>query len=366
MAALRPLENIRVIDAAAYIAGPFGAMILADLGAEVIRVEPPKGDPYRKFGPMMGGASSSFRAVNQNKTAKVLDLKSDSGQEDLYELLADADILITNWRPSVAADHGLIADDVRERFPQLIWVRVSGYGQDGPRADRPAYDTILYGRSGAMLAGGEGAQATRGNATDKITAMMAAQSATAALVARATTGTGTICDVSMLDATSYYYGADLSAGHRTVGDQPDMFPSALPTNRNWFRTSDSWILLSPVSGKQLRATLKAVGRADEWDTLLVDGPAALWSKMRPILDEEFAKGTTAEWDEALTTADVPATPVFTFEDHLADSQVAHNGTYVPVHDPSINADWLQARWPAKFDGERIPNAQLPAPQLPKP
>lgn len=361
---LKPLADIRVIDASAYIAGPFAAMIMADLGAEVIRVEPPKGDPYRRFGPMQGDASSSFRAVNQNKTAQVADLRSEAGQAMLFELLESADIFVSNWRPAVAAEHGLTPEVVRERFPQLIWVRVSGYGQDGPRADRPAYDKILFARSGAMLPGGHGPTRTIDNTTDKITAMMAAQSATAALLARHQTGTGTICDVSMMDATSYFYGGDLSSGHRSVGQDPDLYPTSLVTFNTTFQTSDSWILLSPVSGKQLRGALAAVGRADAWDDLIAGGAATLWTRMAPVLAEVMTSRSTAEWDDIFHAADVPATPVFTFEEHLADSQIAHNETYVPVHDPAVDGSWLQVRWPARYDGHPIPSAGLPSPALP--
>jgi crotonobetainyl-CoA:carnitine CoA-transferase CaiB-like acyl-CoA transferase len=152
---MRPLDGVKVVEAASYVTGPFAALALADLGATVVKVEPPRGDPMRRFGIRHQGVGLGFAAVNRNKTSVTLDLKTEAGLDGLHELLGTADVFITNWRPAVAARLGLTPDAVRERHPQLVWIRLSGYGQDGPLADFPAFDGIVQARSGIVSQNGE-------------------------------------------------------------------------------------------------------------------------------------------------------------------------------------------------------------------
>jgi crotonobetainyl-CoA:carnitine CoA-transferase CaiB-like acyl-CoA transferase len=344
---MQPLDGIRVVEAAGYISGPFAAMILADLGASVTKVEPPRGDPYRRFGEMRGEASLAFRGVNQNKTFVRLDLGNETELAEFRELLSISDVLITNWRPSVAPRHGLTAESVRKDFPNLIWVRVSGFGQDGPRAELPAFDSIVTARSGAMLSGAAEPIGQNNTMSDKITAMTAAQTATAALLERKRTGTGAVCDVAMVDAVGYFMAADIGTGHRVVGEEPDPYPADAFANDTTFATSDSWILLAPVSGKQLRNALQAVGQPEEWERVLADGPEQVWTNLRPILADAIAEHTTAHWDTAFADHDVPATPVLTMGEHLRDEQIVHNRLYAAEFDHGLHADWLQIRYPGR-------------------
>ncbi len=357
---MSPLAGIRVVEAASYVSGPFAATMLADLGADVLKIEPPKGDPYRKFGELRGDASMLFRAANQNKRKQVIDLKSPDGFAELLDLLRDADVFISNWRPSVASAIGLTAEVVRERFPSLIWVRVSGYGPDGPSADMPAYDSVIMARSGAMRIDDNAPRGANNLVADKVSAMMAAQTATSALVARSATGKGAICDVPMIDVAAYFFGADVTGGHRLADEEPDLMVARKLDPAEPLPTLDSWLIMAPVSGRQLRSALAVVGRADAWDGILAAGSAAMWQSFADVVGPVLLTKPTAEWEDLFRQADVPATAVLTFAEHMADAQVAHNNTYEQVVDPALGP-YLRPRFPAFFDGERVATSGHGAP-----
>lgn len=364
---MRPLEGIRVIEAASYISGPFAGAILADLGAEVIKVEPKgKGDPYRRFGQLYGDGSLFFKAANQNKTSRFLDLKNTDDMGEFRALLTEADVLITNWRPSVAPSLGLDADQMSKEFPQLVWVRVSGYGQDGPMADMPAYDSIVQSRSGLLRAGDAEPTISPSILADKVSAMTAAQAASAALIQRARTGTGAICDVAMIDAMAYFNAPDVAAGHRLADAAPDGAVIEQLSANQPYQTADSWITLSPVSGKQLRRCLGAVGRAEAWTELVTHaGTGAFMGEFAAIMAPEMTKRTTAEWEQAFIEADVPATAVLTIAEHIEDPQIVHNKMFETVDEPGVGP-YLRPRSPALYNGEPAETSGTCAPALAPP
>lgn len=361
---MQPLAGIRVIEAASYISGPFAGAILADLGAEVIKVEPRgKGDPYRRIGHIYGDSGLVFKAANPNKTSVFLDLKDETDLTSFRELLSDADVLITNWRPSVAPSLGLDADQIQRDHPQLVWVRVSGYGQDGPMSDMPAYDPIVQARTGGLLVGGGAPELPPNLLADKVSAMSAAQAASAALIQRQTTGKGAICDLAMIDAMAYFNAADVAAGHRMVDHPPDLRVAAQLSGNQPCETADGWIVLSPVSGRQLRGALGVVGRADEWDNLVAHaGQGDFMDRFGAIMTPELLLRPTAELEAAFRAADVPATAVLSIEEHLADAQIKHNGTYEQVDEPGIGG-WVRPRTPALFNGEPAETAGTTSPPL---
>ncbi len=360
---MKPLDGVSVVEASAFIAGPFATMILADLGAEVIKVEPPRGETYRRLGELYGDSSLLFRGVNQNKDGVFLDLKDPDGLARLKGLLATADVFLTNWRPGVAESLGLTEEVVRAEFPSLIWVRVSGYGQTGPKAKNPAYDMVIHAETGAMLStGGDGGLfLANSNVADKVTAMTAAQTATAALLARSNSGgDGMVCDVAMIDANAYFYGADISVGHRVPGQNPDPFPAQSNLGRTVLQTGDGWITLVPVSGKQLRGVLQALGLSDRWESIKADGAEHIWPRMLELMEPVLLREPAHVWRDRFAAADVPVTVVNEFEDHLSDAQVEHNGTYVSVPDPGTG-QFLQVRYPGLFNGEAVQIQPKPAP-----
>jgi crotonobetainyl-CoA:carnitine CoA-transferase CaiB-like acyl-CoA transferase len=232
---MRPLAGIRVIEAASYVSGPFAGLALADLGAAVVKVEPPTGDPYRRFGPQDDDGGVIFRAGNHNKRSVAIDLTTAEGLARLHGLLDEADVLITNWRPGVAEAFGLTSVAVTDRWPRLVWVRVSGYGQTGPMATLPAFDSIVQARVGFAAANGAEPRLSPSYIADKVTATFAAQSALAAIVQRGSTGRGCVVDLAMLDALAYFDTPDLFAGHQTPGVEDERVmamlsaPRTLPT-----------------------------------------------------------------------------------------------------------------------------------------
>ena len=353
---MAPLQGLTVIEAANYLAGPMAGLMMADLGADVIKVEPPRGDPYRRVGRSYGGSSLQFRAANQNKRNVVLDLKSDDGLAAFHELLRGADVLITNWRPAVAERMGLTAASVRADFPQLIWVRVSGYGPDGPRSELPAYDGIVQARSGSQLSGTAEPMNTNNNVADKVSAMFAAQTITAALHQRTRTGTGTVCDVAMVDAMAYFYGADIAAGHRIADTEPDLGVGDQAAGSLMLETAEGYLTLSPVSGAQLRRSLEAAGIgevfADVMNAERSETMDVYFDAIRPALLARSA----LEWETIFEEADVPAAAIRTFSQHLEDPQTIHNGTYTPVHNYSLDAILLRCTFALCFGG--LPNRSV--------
>ncbi len=354
-----------MIEAAAFIAGPFAAMILADLGADVIKVEPPRGETYRRMGRVHGESSLLYRGVNQNKRGVVLDLKDERGLKDLHALLADADVFLTNWRPGVAESFGLTDTALRTRYPSLIWVRVSGYGQDGPKATNPAYDAVIHAESGAMRSGAGPADPpadANSNVADKVTAMMAAQTATAALIERSRSGRGMVCDVSMLDTTAYFYGGDISTGHRVPGPEIDPGPADTGVRRTSFSTADGWLSIVPVTRRQLLGVLEVIDHLGEWDSIKRNGSDGIWPAMVEVMEPILLTASAEEWQRRFAEADVPSTVVKDFTAHLDDEQVAHNATYVPIDDPGTG-QFLQVRYPGLFDGAPVDIEHRPAPGL---
>jgi len=362
---MRPLAGIRVVEAASYVLGPFAALQLADLGAEVVKVETPDGgDPLRRFGIRYQGTAYLFANTSRNKRSEFLDLKSDAGAARLRTLLATADVFISNWRPAVAERLGFSADRLRAEFPRLVWVRVSGFGQHGPLANRPAFDSILQGRSGyAARAAGPPALAN-GYLADKITGTLAAQAALAALVKRGAEGAGSVVDVSMLDAMGYFNSPDLFAGHTVVDRFEPMVLRHLCAARP-VPTSDGWMVVNPVSGRQLSAALTAVGRP-EWipELRAIADPVVMVETFFGRLETVTPTRTTAEWEAVFAAVDVPSSAVLDLAGHLADPQVAHNALYREVDDPLFGRT-RRARHAALFDGRPVDHDDLPVPPLPR-
>ena len=357
-----PLTGYRIVDAATFVSGPWAAMMLADLGADVVKIEPPGGDPFRRFGRTVAGVSIMWANVNRNKRTVVLDLKSADGQAEMLRLLADADAFLTNWRPGVAAGLGLTSEAVGSANPTLVWCRVSGFGTGGPLADDPAFDSVIQARAGVMYAQGGGAnpEPVRGFLVDKLTATMAAQALLAGLVQRGRTGAGTTVDLSMLDAISYFNGPDLLSERTRLDDAGRPALSDQLTAVRCVPTADGWIFVSPVRGKHLRGMAAAAGHP-EWIEVLrsEDDPARRTRRLYGLLAEVTPSESTGVWLERFAAQDVPAAPVLDIDAHLGDPQIAHNQTYVTYDDPVLGRI-RQPRHPARWDGV-VPPDPTPAP-----
>lgn len=346
-----PLDGIRVVEAANYVSGPFAGLALAQLGAEVVKVEPPTGDPLRKFGLTHEGLSALFVNINHGKRCMTLDLKDAGDRAAMLQLLDESDIFLQNWRPGIAESLGLGYEELASRNRGLVYVAVTGFGQDGPKAARPVFDTSIQAVSGLTAYEAQGAPSMiRSLIADKTTAMMAVQAALGALLLRNRTGVGSRVDLAMLDVMAYFNFPDVGQDRTFLGA-----PAAvLPRGRdNIVRTKDGYLAVTPVSGRQLGAAVAAVGRP-EWkdDLKAAPSPAALIDRLVELLETVTPERTSAEWEGIFLDHDVPATPLLTVDQHLGDPQTVHNGLYGESDGPVGTV--RRVRYPALVDGRPLP------------
>ena len=335
------LSGIRVLDCSIAMAGPFAAQRLGDLGADVVKVEPTAGEWQRHVA--AGGAGGnkvnvSFLSLNRNKRSLAVDLKSDGGKQVLLELVKTADVFLQNYRPGVAKRLGVDYESLSKINPRLVYVSMSGYGEDGPYVNRPGQDLVLQGMSGAMLsAGREGEPPTAAGQylVDAITAYTAFEGALAALFHRERTGEGQLVQVNMLDAITTIQMQELSVF--TVGGKPQK-RSAEPHAHVYIRapygafaTSDGFII---VAFPKLKTLGEVIG---EDSFLTMDDEVDTWAKR----DEIFAKtrdrlktASSAEWLDRLRAADIWCGPVYGYGDLVEDEQIKHNGTFVEYDHPT--------------------------------
>jgi crotonobetainyl-CoA:carnitine CoA-transferase CaiB-like acyl-CoA transferase len=335
------LTGYRVLDCSIAMAGPFAAQRLGDLGADVVKVEPVTGEWQRHTA--AGGARGnkvnvSFLSLNRNKRSLAVDLKDPDGKAVLLELVKTADVFLQNYRPGVAKRLGVDYETLSAINPRLIYVSISGYGEDGPYLNRPGQDLVLQGMSGAMLSAGregEPPNAAGQYLVDGITAYTAFEGALAALLHRERTGEGQLVQVNMLDAITTIQMQELSVF--TVGHKPQT-RSAEPHAHVYIRapygafaTSDGFII---VAFPKLANLGQVIG---EPRFLTMDDEVDTWAKR----DEIFAKTrdrlktkTSAEWLELLRAADIWCGPVYGYADLVEDEQIRHNGTFVEYEHPT--------------------------------
>ncbi len=335
------LSGYRVLDCSIAMAGPFAAQRLGDLGADVVKVEPTTGEWQRHVA--AGGAEGkrvnvSFLSLNRNKRSLAVDLKSPDGKQVLLDLVKTADVFLQNYRPGVAKRLGVDYESLSKINPKLIYVSISGYGEDGPYVHRPGQDLVLQGMSGAMLsAGREGEPPTAAGQylVDAITAYTAFEGALAALLHRERTGEGQLVQVNMLDAITTIQMQELSVF--TVGGKPQT-RSAEPHAHVYIRapygafaTSDGFII---VAFPKLKTLGEVIG---EDSFLAMNDEIDTWARR----DEIFAKTrdklktkTSAEWLELLRAADIWCGPVYGYADLVDDEQIKHNGTFVEYEHPT--------------------------------
>ncbi len=343
-----PLSGITVLDLATYVAGPLAAMSLADLGADVIKVEAPRGDPTRRFG-RAGAVSPLFTNSNRGKRSICLDLKQPGDRDRLHGLLATADVVISNWRDEVAARLGIDDAALARDHPRLVRAYVTGFGTSGPLAGAPAFDGVLQAYLGITDAqGDEAPQLVRSYLVDKVTALMAAHAILAALVARDRTGTGDRIDISMLDAGAYFDFPDMMMSRTFVEGAPASPRSEQITANRPIRARDGWLVVAPVSGAQVRNACAAMGVPElaEEVSSMKDGGAVV-ARLFAGFEKVTADLPVAECVTRFASAGVPAGPCFTFDQHLADPQVEHNELYAVHHSAAYGAI-RQVRYPARF------------------
>jgi formyl-CoA transferase/CoA:oxalate CoA-transferase len=335
------LSNVRIIDLSRMLAGPYGSMLLGDLGAEIIKIEEPAGDFTRTPAQYhMGGIGAYFLAINRNKKSVVLDLTTPQGREVLHDLVKIADVVFDNLRPTVLKRIGADYETIKRVNPKIISCSVSGFGQDGPDRDLPAYDLTIQARGGAMSITGEknGAPVRMGLPMgDLAGGLFAALAIASALFNREKTGQGHRLDISLLDCQASlltYMATYHSIGGLIPKPQGASHETLVPYQS--FKTKDLYLVVACPTEKFWQSLCRALGRED-----LISHPHFKDGLQRIIhreelyslLQEIFITKTVDDWMEALRREDVPASPVNTLDRVMVDAQLLHRGMIVEVDHP---------------------------------
>lgn len=352
-----PLNGFRVIDLTTMISGPLATMTLADQGAEVIKIEHPRGgDHSRQVTGRRGGFSASFLNNNRGKKSVTLNLKDPRGVAAALRLCRTADVFVQNFRPGVAERIGLGEDAVRAVRPDIIYTSIAGFGFQGDWAGKPVYDPLIQALSGlASVQGGADAARPRLVRTilpDKLTAIQTAQSITAALLSRSRTGQGSHVQISMLDTVLAFLWSSDMAGYTFIGDEvtPEKSADAQTFVELIYQTADGWMAVSAHTDSTWAGLAAAVNRPDWLDDPRFATVAAREENKPARLEltqEALLTDTTASWMERLGTHDVPCAPVLTRAEVYAHPQVTANGIILEQDHPQAGP-LRQARTPARF------------------
>ena len=333
-----PCAGFRVLEFGTLVAGPMTGQSLGDLGAEVIKVEPIMGDISRWTGPPeRGGINGFFSQFNRNKRAISVDIKSEQGQDIVRRLARQADVMVVSYRPGIMDKLGLGYRDLSADNPGLIYVHVSGFGPDGPYSERPVYDLVIQGMSGAMPGqGGDGKpEMIRSVAVDKASAIAATSAALAALLARERNGgEGQMVNVPMMNAYGQFVLPDMmtpEAFRPKVESEP-----FLPNVFHVWTCRDGYLVGMPIEDKQYANLCHALGLSD----LVEDERFAVLSNrltnlhlMIELVDAELDNWNWRDALDKLHEHDVPFAPVYQLEDFMEDPQAQHNRVIFDAEDP---------------------------------
>ncbi len=364
---MKPLEGIKVLEFSTMITASFAAMMMAEQGAEVIKVEPVElGDPMRYLGSSKGGISGLFANCNRGKRSLRLDIKSDAGKDVIKQLAEQTDVVLCNFRPGVMDGIGLGSDDLRSINPRLIYAGITGFGTKGPDSDKPAYDPVIQAQAGFAAVQGQGKEEpefVRNLVCDKITAYTACQAVTAALFMRERTGEGQHIDLSMMDAGLYFLFPD-GFMHRTLlDDDVEHVPPLSQLLYEMTLTKDGAVTLSAANEAQQVGLLAAIDQlhlfADERFNSQEKVVANI-DEFRAVLKEEFLKFETEDLLERLKANDVPAAKCLDYEDVINHPQYAANDS-IDISAHPLMGQMRRVKPPAQFQGSRLsPAAHSPA------
>lgn len=361
-----PLSGIRVVDVSEVISGPLAVMILAEQGADVIKVEPPRhGEESRQLANYRAGMAGLYANCNHGKRSVGINLKKAEGLELLYDLVRTADVFVQNWRPGAAERLRVSEQDLRAIKPDLIYASVTGFGDDGPYAERRGYDPIFQALTGFVSAQLNPEvpipDLVRNAVVDKATSYTLAQAITAALFARERGAPGQHVRVSMLDAGLSFFWPDGMLRETLVGD--DVTNLMSPGERySVANTSDGQVVIWAGTAEQMRGTLRAVGRGDLADSPGQNGTAMIEEEHQleraRVLSEGMAAMTTADVYRRMIEFEVSAAPILTRQEVLVDPQIQHNGCVIEAEHP-VYGRYRRVRPAARFS-ETAPEVTSPA------
>lgn len=340
------LDGYRVVDLTAYVAGPFAGQLLGDLGADVIKLEPPGGDETRYRGRSASGTMApTFANLNRNKRSVVLDLKDPVDHRRFLDLVASADVFLHNLRLDTVERLGAGYDDLRAVRPDLVYCRITGFGSAGPYAGRPAFDDVIQGMSGFAAFqgrrsgpdGGAGPEYTAFPMMDKVAAMFATQSILAALLHRERTGRGQLVEVPMLEA-GVAFTLPNNLWDRTWDPAGATgYPRNLAPHRRPFRTLDGWFCTVLATDHHYHRFFEAAGRAELIDDPrygTITGRSLESALVHQTLGEIFATATTAHWCEIADRLGLPGMPLNQPEDLFDDPHLRAVGFFPTVDHPT--------------------------------
>ena len=348
------LHGIRVVEQGTFITGPCAGMMLADLGADVIKVESPEGDPYRNY--RGDHYSPHFQAYNRNKRSIVLDLKEPAERLVFDTLVREADVFIQNFRPGTAARLGAGSDRLKSINPRLIYASISGFGSSGPYAERPSYDSVAQALSGflSVVVDSSRPRFLGPALADAITGIYAAYGVLGALVQRGRSGEGALVEVSMLEAMAHFAVEPFAAYFAldtvpTSSDRPRLAQAYI------LHTADNRLIAIHLSSLDkfwngLLAAIEAPELAADERFRLRLARIENYDALNAELDQRFSRRDLAHWVERLGRHDVPYAPINTIDEVVHDPQVEHLGLIVPVS-PAHGAT-RSVRPPVQFGGVR--------------
>jgi crotonobetainyl-CoA:carnitine CoA-transferase CaiB-like acyl-CoA transferase len=338
---MTPLQGITVLDLTRVLSGPYCTMLLADLGARVIKVEQPgKGDDTRAWGPpFQSGESAYFLSINRNKESITLDFKQPDGRAILDRLIARADVLVENFRPGTLAKLGFDYAALGPRYPRLVYCSISGFGHTGPRRREAGYDAVMQGEGGLMSITGsaDGPPFRLGVAiADVVSGMFAAQGITAALFARERTGRGQAVDIAMLDSVTAllsYQAGIYFATDQAPGRLGNRHPTIVPYET--FSAADGDFVLAVGNDDQWRRFCQVADLPPDERFATNRQRVVGYDELKPILVDRLRTRTRRHWIERLTEAGVPCGSVRSLAELFADPQIAAREMVAEVAHPTV-------------------------------
>lgn len=350
-----PLHGIRIVDVTEVISGPLATMILADQGADIVKVEPPKyGDESRQLANYRAGMAALYLNCNHGKRSIGINLKTGEGLELLYELVRGADVFTQNWRPGAAERLKIGEADLRRINPNIVYASIAGYGEEGPYASRRGYDPCFQALTGYVAAQLNPEipipDLVRNAVVDKATSYALAQGITAALLARERGAPGQHVRISMLDAGLAFFWPDGMLRHSLIGDDVENY--SVPGERyQLLPTKDGHIVMWTSTTAQIHASLRAVGRGDLADDPRHRGKVSLEEanqiERAEALRDGIAARTTEDAYKSLIDHEVAAAPVLTHTQVLEDPQLTHNDSVLEATHP-VYGRYRRARPAVKF------------------
>lgn len=365
------LSGVTVLDFTRILAGPYCTMLLGDLGADVLKIEPPRGDDSRYWGPpFVAGESAYFLAVNRNKKSLVLDLKTKEALGIVLSLVESSDVVIENFRPGTMERLGLGYPALRERNPRLVYCSISGYGQTGPLRERPGYDAVMQGEGGWMgLTGDPRGMPMKVGASlaDIFTGMMAGEGILAALYGREKTGEGAYIDVALFDSviSTLCYQAQ---GFLMTGEVPKRLGNrhSSLTPYETFATADGHVIVGVGNDSLWKRFVRALSEPalDEPRYETNESRVAHYDELKARLDALFASRTTGEWIALLEDAGIPVGRVRDVREVFSNPQIGPREMRVEVDHPKLGKLSLTGNpiKVARREGE-IPAANEPPPMI---